>query len=278
MANATERVEFRLRPDEKERLERAAQVVATNVSRFARRAIQELTDLVLTRHDSLTRVERPEFDRWRAKLGAPASPPTGLQQLAARFGALPAAEQQQLRAELFAPGRHRVDTFTSGTGSGRSAWDLEPGPVDVWLQDHEHHLLGLRAEGLARPSAATTVESCFVLSRNEWQYIEGFYTVRPHRLVWGDPPFEPGEEMTALLIGRLTVAEHYQREGLGGLLLVEALRRLLGASEVDGAQLVVVSAPTPLGRTFYEKYGFVPLSRGAHLAMTVDDARAALTS
>lgn len=262
MAGVTGRLEIRLHPAEKVRLERAAQVRGIPVSRFARDAIRLGVDAALSGHDSLTRLERAEFDRWRDRLAASANPPGRLRQVAG---------EQRIQTEPLDPARHRVDAFDSGTWTGRSAFDRAPGPVDVWLLDHAQDLIDADEDVEVR---APRPEPCFVLSANDW--IEGFYTVRPHRLVWGDPPFEDGEEIAALMIGRLTISSHFQREGRGGRLLVDALRRLLAASEVDGAAVIVASAPTDLGRTFYAKFGFAPVAGGDHLAIPVQDARAAL--
>lgn len=272
MVGATGRLEIRLHPDEKERLERAAQVRGISASQFARDAIRAGVDAALSGHDSLTRLDRVEFDRWRARLAAPAYPPEGLRRLAERDAALPPDERRQHRAELLDPDRHRVEVFNSGTWTGASVIDQVPGPVDLWLMDHERAVIRAKEENAPRPGH----EPCYVRSANQWHAIEGFYTVRPHRLIWGDPPFEDGAEIPALMIGRLTIAVHFQREGRAGLLLLDALGRLLAASEVDGAAVIVASAPTDLGRTFYAKYGFVPIAGGDHVALAVHDARAAL--
>lgn len=256
MAGATGRLEIRLHPDEKVRLERAAQLRGIPASRFARDAIRAGVDAALSGHDSLTRMDRAEFDGWRDRLAAPPNSPDRLRQIAG---------EQRIQTELLDPARHRVDAFDSGTWTGTSAFDRAPGPVDRWLLDHAQDLIEA-----SRPR----VEPCFVLSTDDW--IEGFYTVRSHRLVWGDPPFADGEEIGALMIGRLTIDSHFQREGRGGRLLLDALRRLLVTGEVDGAAVIVASAPTDLGRTFYAKFGFTPVAGGDHLALPVQDARAAL--
>lgn len=268
MAGATGRLEIRLHPDEKVRLERAARVRGIPASRFARDAIRVGVDAALSGHDSLTRLDRAEFERWRDRLAAPPNPPDRLRHVAG---------EQRIQTEYFDPARHRVEGFDSGTWTGTSAFDRVPGPVDVWLLDHAQDLID--AEQDAGEDAEVNAprpgfEPCFVLSPNDW--IEGFYTVRPHRLVWGDPPFEDGEEIAALMIGRLTIDSRFQREGRGGRLLVDALRRLLTTSEVDGAAVIVASAPTDLGRTFYAKFGFALVASGDHLAIPVQDARAAL--
>ena len=58
-------------------------------------------------------------------------------------------------------------------------------------------------------------------------------------------------------IGRLAIDLRYQGQGLGRELLVNALKRVRGASQVIGAYAVAVDAKDATARGFYEKYGFI---------------------
>jgi ribosomal protein S18 acetylase RimI-like enzyme len=60
----------------------------------------------------------------------------------------------------------------------------------------------------------------------------------------------------AILIGRLAVDRRYRGQGLGRLLLVDALLRSLAISRQVGAMAVVVDAKDDAARSFYEQYGF----------------------
>ena len=63
------------------------------------------------------------------------------------------------------------------------------------------------------------------------------------------------EKIPAFRIGRLGVAKKYWCQGLGGLLLANAVSRLQRiAAEVGGAVIVVDAKPTAIG--FYQQYGF----------------------
>ncbi len=62
--------------------------------------------------------------------------------------------------------------------------------------------------------------------------------------------------LPALLIGRLAVDRRYQGQGLGGLLLADALRRCAGLRSELGAIAVVVDAKDDAATAFYERFGF----------------------
>lgn len=80
---------------------------------------------------------------------------------------------------------------------------------------------------------------------------------------------------SAGLIARLAVDRRYQGQKLGEWLLVDALKKLLQASDMVGFPLVVVDAKDG-AKPFYEKYGFTAFADDAHkLFMTVADIRCA---
>ena len=60
-----------------------------------------------------------------------------------------------------------------------------------------------------------------------------------------------------VLLARLAVDHREQGQGLGSLLLSEALRRALLAGEAAAARLVVVDALDERAATFYRRHGFV---------------------
>lgn len=64
----------------------------------------------------------------------------------------------------------------------------------------------------------------------------------------------------ATLIGRLAVDLSFQGQGLGEVLLVDALRRSLAASHSVASFAVLVDAKGEYAARFYRKYGFLPLA------------------
>jgi predicted N-acetyltransferase YhbS len=63
----------------------------------------------------------------------------------------------------------------------------------------------------------------------------------------------------AAKLGRLAVAMDRQRQGLGGLLMVDAMRRTLAVAENIGIIGFFVAATNQGAREYYEQYGFVAL-------------------
>ena len=81
--------------------------------------------------------------------------------------------------------------------------------------------------------------------------------------------------MPAILIARLAVDRAAQGRGLGGILLTDALCRILEASKSVGFEVVVVDAIDLDASTFYRRYGFTPFADDElHLFMTTKTLRA----
>jgi ribosomal protein S18 acetylase RimI-like enzyme len=68
----------------------------------------------------------------------------------------------------------------------------------------------------------------------------------------------PRYPMPVALLGCLAVTAKYQRCGLGRLLLVDAMRRIVEASEIIAARAVEVLAINEEARNWYQKFGFLP--------------------
>ena len=94
--------------------------------------------------------------------------------------------------------------------------------------------------------------------------VAGFYTLAARTIPYPDLPAELKrrlpryEVIPATLIGRLAVDTNHQGRGLGGFLLVDALKRSLAESERVGSWAVVVDAKDDTGSSFYRKFGFIP--------------------
>jgi GNAT superfamily N-acetyltransferase len=86
----------------------------------------------------------------------------------------------------------------------------------------------------------------------------------------------PRHPVPVVLLARLAVDQAAQGQGLGALLLLDALRRCLGLAGQLGIHAVEVDAIDEQAKAFYEKYGFVPLQDNPlHLYLpvtTLEDA------
>lgn len=80
-----------------------------------------------------------------------------------------------------------------------------------------------------------------------------------------------------VLIGRLATSLTTRGQGVGALLLVDALRRIVEVSNNVGVTLILVDAKDDDAASFYRHFGFVPLPDTPHrLALTVATAQRSL--
>ncbi len=115
--------------------------------------------------------------------------------------------------------------------------------------------------------------------------IAGFYSLSMFTLALDSIPAELAhklpryEAVPAALIGRLARHTRVAGTGIGDLLVVDALRRVLSAAESVAAYAIVVDAKADRGRRFYEAHGFISLpSRPLRLFLPTDTAAAALAA
>jgi len=106
------------------------------------------------------------------------------------------------------------------------------------------------------------VAACFVALAAD-ERIAGFYTLAAASVPLADLPdalrckLPRYAAVPAIRMGRLAVDAAFHGQGLGGVLLVNALRRA-AAAEV-GAVALVVDAKDERAAAFYRHHGFVPL-------------------
>lgn len=105
--------------------------------------------------------------------------------------------------------------------------------------------------------------TAFVLVDRSSTTVVGYYTLSNTSIVIKDLPTEianklPKYEMApAVLLGRLAVDKNYQSQGLGEVLLVDALRRCLESTSRTAAMAVVVDAKDEQACSFYKRYQFI---------------------
>jgi predicted N-acetyltransferase YhbS len=83
-------------------------------------------------------------------------------------------------------------------------------------------------------------------------------------------------QIPAVLLARLALDKSLHGEGLGGALLVDALERVVAATETLGARFVVVDAIDDSAAAFYEHYGFRRIPNSRRLVQKLADIEAAL--
>ena len=137
--------------------------------------------------------------------------------------------------------------------------------------EHDREAFGCGSEPLerylrrqARQEADRRVAVTYVAVPIEQRSrIAGFYTLSATAVRLASLPPELAKrllrypDVPATLIGRLAVGQDYQGRGLGGHLLVDALKRSREASSRIGSVAVVVDAKDERANDFYAHYGFM---------------------
>ena len=114
--------------------------------------------------------------------------------------------------------------------------------------------------------------------------IVGFYSLSSFTLTIADLPLEYAKHLPrydlipAALIGRLARDQRVRGEGVGDLLLADAVRRVIGASRSLAVFAIVVEATDEKAAAFYSDFGFAPIpSRPLRLFMPVSEAAEAVS-
>lgn len=119
------------------------------------------------------------------------------------------------------------------------------------------------------------------LPRGESRVV-GYYTLAAGSVAFSNLPEHlrqrlPRYPVPAAHLGRLATSLSVRGQGLGEVLLVDALQRTLRAADELGIAALEVWAKTERARSFYEKYGFEPLiDDRLHLYLPLETARGAL--
>jgi GNAT superfamily N-acetyltransferase len=132
---------------------------------------------------------------------------------------------------------HELEEFQSGIG-----------PLDDWLKRQARHN---EAEGGSRTFvtyAGRRVVGYYCLSA--YSMSSSTATGRVRRNMPNPVP--------VVLLGRLATDRSWQRKGVGGYLLRDAVLRVLAAGQAIGVRAILVHAISPEAKAFYERHGFRP--------------------
>jgi GNAT superfamily N-acetyltransferase len=143
---------------------------------------------------------------------------------------------EQFRSQRFDPDRHDTTGFCCGEDS-----------LDQWLHTQA-------ASAARRGTARTWVW----LDRDD--HVVGYYALAAHKVARERVPARVGRggpaEIPAVLLARLALVEHLRGQGLGAVLVADALQRVVTATQTVAARLVVVDALAEPVARFYETLGF----------------------
>lgn len=124
--------------------------------------------------------------------------------------------------------------------------------LDDWIK--------LRAGQYDKKDLART----YVAVREDAAVVGGYYAIATHRVAFAalDDSHAKGLpriDIPVVLLGRLAVDRGSQGQGLGALLLVDALRRAQHLAEQIGIRGVEVDAIDEAAQSFYLRFGFTQL-------------------
>ncbi len=108
--------------------------------------------------------------------------------------------------------------------------------------------------------------ACFVLAEEETNNVKGYYTLSSNSIPLSSFPEQIRKKfpksyvsIPATLLGRLAIDIKFQGEGIGKILLIDALKRSYEISREIGSFAVVVDPIDINAEKFYEKYDFIKL-------------------
>ena len=126
----------------------------------------------------------------------------------------------------------------------------------------------------AKQDVKRKINGVFVLvDPREPAKVLGYYTLCATALAQGDVPVAARKHVpryplvSATLVGRLAVVGHQQRQGLGALLLADAVTRAYVSASSIGSSMLIVDAINEQAAAFYEANGFVRLPDSLRLIL-----------
>jgi GNAT superfamily N-acetyltransferase len=159
-------------------------------------------------------------------------------------------EQERYRLEPLAPLHDRA-SFHCGVGS-----------LDAYLTTQA-------SQDMRRKANAVFV----LVPVDSPDKIAGYFTLCACGLAPGIVPEEARKhiprypQVSATLLGRLAISADHQGQGLGSILLAEALRKAYENASVVGSSMVVVDALDERAARFYRAHGFPPLPESNRLIL-----------
>jgi ribosomal protein S18 acetylase RimI-like enzyme len=139
-----------------------------------------------------------------------------------------------------------------GASHDRAAFSCGVPPLDKYLQTQA-------SQDLKKRLAAV-----YVLTP-DGKIIAGYYTLSAYSVRLDKIPEEIARKLTripevpATLVGRLARSSAFHGQGIGEVLLVDALKRSLANSKHVASWTVVVDAKDANAVAFYRKYGFMEI-------------------
>lgn len=110
------------------------------------------------------------------------------------------------------------------------------------------------------------LSACFVVNDVETNLLKGYYTLSNNSIPIELVPNQIQKKLPrsyksipTTLIGRLAIDNKFQGQGIGKLILIDALKRSYEISKTIGSFAVIVDPIDQDAENFYDKYGFIKL-------------------
>jgi GNAT superfamily N-acetyltransferase len=160
------------------------------------------------------------------------------------------------RSQPFDPEKHNIGGFQCGEPS-----------LDTWLREQ------------AVPATARRTARTWVWVDDQGTVV-AYYALAAHKISRGEVPGKIGRggpaEIPAVLLARLALSQSLRGHNLGEVLVADALARVLAATRIVAAGVVVVDALHEKVASFYERLGFRRLPESLVLVQKIADIEAAL--
>jgi predicted GNAT family N-acyltransferase len=135
----------------------------------------------------------------------------------------------------------------------------------------EHRALADYIKQQASQDVKKRVAAVFVLTP-DGTTIAGYYTLSQYGVDAGELPQQVLQQLKipkyrripATLVGRLARHTEFKGQGIGELLLMDAMSKALEATNTVASVAIVVEAKDDAAVRFYKKYGFIEMADHSH--------------
>ncbi|MGB0428406.1 MAG: GNAT family N-acetyltransferase [Flavobacteriales bacterium] len=124
------------------------------------------------------------------------------------------------------------------------------------------------------------LSACFVLRDEKTDLLKGYYTLANSSIAQELIPEKFQKKLPnsyksipTTLLGRLAIDNRFQGQGVGKLLLIDALRKSFDSSKSLGSFAVVVDPIDEDAERFYDKYGFIKLPDSGKMFLPMNTVR-----
>lgn len=128
----------------------------------------------------------------------------------------------------------------------------------------------------AKQDIKRDLTACYVLNETGQKDILGYYTLSANSLTRDEFPDQLAKKLPpsylnlpTILLGRLAIDSSYKGNGLGQLLLLNALERCIEISNSMGILAVIVDPIDETAERFYKKYGFLEIPGTAKMFIPI---------